>query len=324
MTSRHFCTYFDHNYLPRAMVMLESLHEHCPHAHIHVLCLTDQCHTVLVSLAYPYVSLIRLADLESADPELAATRSTRSLIEYYFTITSCLPWYLLTRDDALEEVTYLDADMMFCSSPEPIFEEATGASVIITPHRFAANLKDRECYGLYNVSWLTFRQTKNGLKCLRWYRDVCLAWCKDILEINRFADQKYLDKFPYFPEVHVIKHEGAGVAPWNLADVTLKQCNARVYLNGYPMIFYHAHGFNRLWGPLFASGLSNYSVRIFSTSLLFLLKTYAKKLNSTEKIIQQISQIAFNGIRRNTKYSFYQLLEKIFSEYKSGTLIFLY
>lgn len=287
MTTRHFCTYFDHNYLPRAMVMLESLHEYCPHAHIHVLCLTDQCYNALVSLAYPYVSLIRLAGLESADPELAATRSTRSLIEYYFTITPCLPWYLLTRDDALEEVTYLDADLMFCSSPEPIFEEAIGASVIITPHRFAANLKGRERYGLYNVSWLTFRQTKNGLKCLRWYRDACLAWCRDILEADRFADQKYLDKFPYLPEVHVMEHEGAGVAPWNLTDATLTHCNACVYINGFPIIFYHAHGFDRLWGPLFTSGLSNYSVHIFQQAFCFYLKHMQKKLILQKKLFNK-------------------------------------
>ena len=101
MSVRHFCTYFDHNYLPRGMVMLESLREHCPHAHVHVLCLSDQCHAALTSLAYPHVSLIRMADLEAADPELAATRATRSLIEYYFTITPCLPWYLLTRQGPL-------------------------------------------------------------------------------------------------------------------------------------------------------------------------------------------------------------------------------
>ena len=169
--TRHFCTYFDHNYLPRGMVMLESLHEHCPEAHVHVLCLSDACHDALSVLAYPFVSLFRLAELEAADPELAATRPTRSLIEYYFTITPCLPWHLLTRR-GLDEITYLDADMMFFSSPEPIFEERRDASVIITPHRFSENLSHKVVYGLYNVSWLTFRNTREGVDCLRWYRDV--------------------------------------------------------------------------------------------------------------------------------------------------------
>lgn len=68
MSVRHFCTYFDHNYLPRAVVMLESLHEHCPHAHVHVLCLSEQCYDALTAFAYPHVSLIRLDELEAADP----------------------------------------------------------------------------------------------------------------------------------------------------------------------------------------------------------------------------------------------------------------
>ena len=160
---RHFCTYFDHNYLPRGMVMLESLREQCPQAHVHVLCLSEECYSALSRLAYPHVSLMRLEELEAADPELAATRTTRSLVEYYFTFTPCLPWWLLTQNEHINEITYLDADLMFFSSPEPLFVEAGDAAVILTPHRFSPHLADLARYGLYNVSWITFRKTRAGL-----------------------------------------------------------------------------------------------------------------------------------------------------------------
>ena len=323
MSVRHFCTYFDHNYLPRGMVMLESLREHCPHAHVHVLCLSDQCHAALTSLAYPHVSLIRLADLEAADPELAATRATRSLIEYYFTITPCLPWYLLTRDKPLEEVTYLDADMMFFSSPEPIFEEATGASVIITPHRFSQNIKDKECYGLYNVSWLTFHRTENGMACLGWYRNACLNWCKDILDESRFADQKYLNFFPEgFSQVHIMQHSGGGVAPWNLRDSSITKDDTGPCINNLPIVFYHAHGFKRLIGPFFSSGLANYATTVSSKELLFFLKKYARALTFAEKKIRGLfNELKLNGIRGNTKNSWFSLIKKVIYEYKYKTLI---
>jgi len=306
--------------------MLESLREHCPHAHVHVLCLSDQCYAALTKLAYPHVSLLRLADLEAADPELAATRPTRSLVEYYFTITPCLPWHLLTRTSDIKEVTYLDADMMFFSSPEPIFEEAPEASVIITPHRFAANLKDKECYGLYNVSWLTFTKTSGGLECLRWYRDACLNWCKDKLDEDRFADQKYLNFFQLqFHGIHVMRHGGGGIAPWNLHGSVIEWRNSNPYANGSPIIFYHAHGFKHLWGPVFVSGLYEYRTDIFSKNLRSLFKAYAQKFKFAMKSAQRISKEKNNnGIRGNREKSLYRFALQVFYEYKKNTLFFLF
>lgn len=325
MSVRHFCTYFDHNYLPRGMVMLESLREHCPHAHVHVLCLSDQCHAALTSLAYPHVSLIRLADLEAADPELAATRPTRSLIEYYFTITPCLPWHLLTRDKPLEEVTYLDADMIFFSSPEPIFEEAQDASVIITPHRFAAHLTDLVKYGIYNVSWMTFRDTAEGMKCLSWYRDACLYWCKDELEADRFADQKYLDAFPQrFTGVHAMQHQGGGVAPWNLANATVALAGNTVTVNGETLIFYHAQGFKHICGPFYSSGLLNFDSPLNGSAREYIMKPYAEQYVSAAQAAKDIIGVgSFAGIRQEQKKTriFLHTCKNILREWKRQSLV---
>lgn len=307
------------------MVMLESLREHCPHAHVHVLCLSDQCYTALTSLAYPHVSLIRLADLEAADMELAATRSTRSLIEYYFTITPCLPWYLLTRDKPLEEVTYLDADMMFFSSPEPIFEEAAEASVIITPHRFSRHLLDLVKYGIYNVSWMTFRNTTEGMKCLSWYRNACLAWCKDELEADRFADQKYLDAFPQqFTGVHAMQHQGGGVAPWNLADAHVMGTSATVTIDGEKLIFYHAQGFKNICGPFYSSGLLNFGCILNHTSKEYIMKPYIKQYASAVHVAKNIIRISsFASIRQEQKktLAFLRGCKNILREWKRQSLV---
>lgn len=325
MSVRHFCTYFDHNYLPRAVVMLESLHEHCPHAHVHVLCLSDQCYDALTAFAYPYVSLIRLDELEAADPTLAATRSTRSLIEYYFTITPCLPWYLLAKDTGIKEITYLDADMMFFSSPEPIFEEAQDASVIITPHRFATHLTDLVKYGFYNVSWMTFRSTIKGLKCLSWYRDACLEWCKDELEADRFADQKYLDSFSQlFDGVHSIEHNGCGVAPWNLADAKVEQKSTWVTVNSELLIFYHAQGFKNIRGPFYSSGLRNFHSKLSGAAKEYIVEPYAQSYVAAVQQSKSVVGInSFAGIRKEQKKTrkFLRDCKNIFQEWKNQSLV---
>ena len=322
--TRQFCTYFDHNYLPRGMVMLESLHEHCPEAHIHVLCLSDACHDALVALDYPFVSLIRLAELEAADPALLATRPTRSLIEYYFTITPCLPWYLLACR-GLDAITYLDADMMFFSSPEPLFEEAGEASVIITPHRFPPHLEKLRVWGLYNVSWLTFRNTPAGLACLSWYREACLEWCFDILGETRFADQKYLDAFPArFEGVHVMEHAGGGLAPWNVEGADIADTHAGMRVTGVPLIFYHAQGVRHLVGPFYSSGLCNYGTRLTHPAVVSILKRYLARYVRASKIASQLLvQFDFFGIRHRKNLMWLRNGKRFLLEALSNTLIWL-
>lgn len=322
-TIRHFCTYFDHNYLPRGMVMLESLREQCPQAHVHVLCLSKECYNALSRLAYPHVSLMRLEDLETADPEMAATRATRSLVEYYFTITPCLPWHLLAKNNDIKEITYLDADMMFFSSPEPIFEEAGDAAVILTPHRFSPHLADLSKYGLYNVSWITFRTVQAGLECLKWYRSACLEWCGDRLEDGRFADQKYLDHFPQrFANVHVLRHNGAGVAPWNLASTEVTRWEKIVKTNNQPIIFYHAHAFKHIWGPFYASGLSQYNTHLSSAIIQYILKPYSiRYIQSMRKAVMMLPVNKFTAIRSEKRNTLRSECRQIISEWKKKTLL---
>src|SRR2546421_9362218 len=110
---RAFCTYFDHRYLTRGLALYESLQRHAGGADLHVLCMDELAAAALRELALPRLHVIPIAELERADPELAASRATRSTIEYYFTTSPSLPLYLLDQNPELESVTYVDADLFF-------------------------------------------------------------------------------------------------------------------------------------------------------------------------------------------------------------------
>lgn len=326
MSTRHFCTYFDHRYLPRAIVMLESLRAQAPNARVHVLCLSDECLEAMRRLAYPFVSLIALKDLEAADSELLACRPTRSIVEYYFTLTPCLPWHLLNKNEDIGEITYLDADMMFFSSPESIFEEAGGADVIITPHRFSSHLTHLVKYGIYNVSWLSFRNTTPGLKALKWYRQSCIEWCFDRLEGDRFADQRYLDVFPSkFENVHIMRHPGGGVAPWNLADADIGLTAGRVTAGGRPLVFYHAHNFKKIWGPFFSSGLEEYSTRLDKNMIEYIFNPYGRALKkNTGRARGLVGDNSMNSLRNHASQSFSTRRRAVRKAYKNKTLVFIW
>ena len=256
-----FCTYFDHHYLPKALIMLATLRRHCPGARTHVLCLSEQCHGVMRELALPDVTLWRLDELEAADPALLAVKSTRGLLEYFWTLTPCLPHWLYRLKPETESITYLDADLCFLSDPRVLFSEAPEASVLLMPHNFPERLRHKaEAYGVYNVSWLTFANTDQGRACLDWYRERCLEWCHYAVEDGRMGDQKYLDYFAdHFQGVHPLCHPGAGVAPWNVEafDYAL-DAQGRLTVDGQPLIFYHAHAFWQTWWRFYDPGITSY------------------------------------------------------------------
>lgn len=243
---RHFCTYFDFNYSSLGLSLYESLRRHAPAFCLWVLCLDDEAHALLSRLNLPDLRLIRLAEFEEGDDALLAAKANRSLVEYYFTCTPSLPRYVLARDSSVDLVTYLDADVFFYANPERIFTEIGTASVAIVGHRFSHLLGHLEENGIYNVGWLTFRRDENGLACLQWWRERCLEWCYLRHEPGRYADQKYLDSWPWrFRNVKVLTQKGANLAMWNLANYEITCRQGRVYADDEPLVFFHFHGLRR-------------------------------------------------------------------------------
>ncbi|HEX7276983.1 MAG TPA: hypothetical protein VF244_06370 [Acidimicrobiales bacterium] len=244
--TRAFCTYFDVNYLSRGLALYESLRATVPGDFtLDVLCLDDEAERRLRQRALPGVRLTRLVDLEAADPELLATKGTRSKIEYIFTAGPAFMRHLFDREPSLDLLTYLDSDLYFFSSPEPLFKEAEAAdaATVIVGHRFPPRLRHLEETGRYNVAWVSFRRDPDGLACLAYWRAACIEWCHDRVDGDRYADQKYLDEFPRrFSRVHVLQHPGADVAPWNLTTSPVREVDGRFLIGDEPLIFFHFQG----------------------------------------------------------------------------------
>ncbi|HRJ43461.1 MAG: hypothetical protein KJZ86_02600 [Caldilineaceae bacterium] len=252
---RHFCTYFDHNYLPRGLALYRSLQAQCPDFTLWVLCLDDEAHALLSRLALPGVEAIALADFEAGDDELLRAKAGRSLIEYYFTCTPSLPLYIFARWPDVDQLTYLDADLYFFASPEALFAEIGDASIALISHRFPPNAQAQaDQFGIYNVGWLTFRHDENGLACLRRWRGQTIAWCSDTTANGQFGDQKYLDDWPEsFENVHIIQHTGANAGPWNLTTYPITRRDGQVWIGDDPLIFFHFQSLKRVrpwfWNP---------------------------------------------------------------------------
>ena len=239
---RTYCTYFDSNYLAQGIALWQSLQSSGGEFTLYVLCLDEAVFDIITRINAPSLKPIALSEFESGDEALASVKPLRSRIEYIFTCSPSWILWLLKNRPELEEVTYLDADLFFFASPEPLFAEIGKADSAILPHRFPAHLKHLEEFGVYNVSWLTFRRTAAGMGVLGWWRERCLEWCKDVAEDGKFADQKYLDSWPQRFGTHVLTHRGAGVAPWNWSVAPIDQRGQKILVGGDELIFYHYQG----------------------------------------------------------------------------------
>lgn len=243
--TRNYCTLFDQNYLIKGLTMIRSLARHCASFRLYVLCMDDVTHQILGALALPQLVLIRLEDFE--DPDLLRVKQERSRAEYCWTCTPCILDYVLRLEPAIDLLTYLDADLMFFSSPEPIYDEVGADSVAIIEHRFSAGFEHYAVNGKYNVQWVTIRRDASGLETLGWWRDRCIEWCSAVSDGERMGDQKYLDCWTTrFSNVHVVANIGAGVAPWNFATYQFSSLSDDVFVDGTRVIFFHYHGYKML------------------------------------------------------------------------------
>ena len=233
---RHYCTYFDANYLDRGLALHESMQAHCTPFHLWVLALCERAEARLKELALPDVTVVGLGEFET--DELRAARGDRARHEWIWT---CTPfWMLWVFEEAeVKHLSYLDADMYWFASPDPLAWELFDVEVAITPHRFSPSRRwMAKTAGLYNVGLVFVRRTWAGLTCLQDWGKLVLARCVQ----HEGADQWYWDELLPQYEGHAIQHKGADLAPWNNAgQYQYSLRNEKVYVDEDELLFYHFH-----------------------------------------------------------------------------------
>ena len=294
MANRVYCTYFDHRYLSRGLALYHSLRRHAPGSRLWVLCLTDECYRTLASLDLPDLIPRRLAEFEAADPEVAATRPTRSALEYYFTCSPAWMLFVLKCEPSAEWVTYLDGDLFFFESPDAIFRELEGSAVAIIPHRYTAKNSRRLRFGIYNVGWVGARNDPDGIEAVTWWRAKCVEWCHDYVDGDRFADQGYLNSFPSrFRRVKIIENIGANLAPWNIGKYRIDFRDDRVMIDTTcPLIFFHFQGLKRGLGWFIFNNHRVYRAPFSGDVRKHVYKPYVDELLAIESSIGPILQVS--------------------------------
>lgn len=236
----HFCTLFDHHFLPQSLALYESLQRHAPGSCLWVLCLDQQVQLQLAQLALPNLATISLLDVETAHPELLQARSNRNWREYCWTLSPFIHQAVLDRQPQALRVTYLDADLYFFASPSILLAELdqAGKHVLITEHAYDPRHDLTVTNGRFCVQFVTFDRSQAARQVMLWWRERCLEWCYERCETDRFGDQKYLDQWPrlFGSAVHIVTQVQHTLAPWNI-EYFHRQARGKI-----EPVFYHFHG----------------------------------------------------------------------------------
>lgn len=241
----NFCTLFDTNYLSRGLALYRSLKNVCDDFHLYIFAFDNACFNILTKMDLEKTTIISLTEFE--DEDLLNVKSTRTKAEYCWTSTSSTILHVLEKYK-VDSCTYLDADIYFYSSPEPIFDELADKSILITEHRYSPQYDKSKKSGKYCVQFITFKNDEYGLKALKWWRERCIEWCYNRFEDGKFGDQLYIDDWTNrFEGVHVMQNQGGGIAAWNVQQYNFFNKNKLLYCKeiksgkDFKVIFYHFH-----------------------------------------------------------------------------------
>jgi hypothetical protein len=246
------CTIVDRSYLPRVLILHQSLVDTCPSFRLRVCCTDEQTRTLLVRSRRPNLVAMSLADVEAHDPSLARLKQARSLPEYCFTAKPSLCLYVLDTEPEVQSIVYLDSDLMFLQDPTRGFELGED-SILLVPQRHAPGReREAELFGSFQAGTVGFQRSQEGLAALRWWRERCLEWCSYEHEDGKWTDQRYLEDWPQrFDGVRVLEDPGWGLAPWNAWQYRLEAQGGTALVDGRPVVFYHHSGL-RLFGGIAA------------------------------------------------------------------------
>lgn len=232
----NFCTLFDSYYIHKGIAAYLSLERYTDDFHLYVMAFDIDCYNKLKEIGFKNMTVELVDNFET--PELLKVKPSRNRAEYCWTCgPSVIDFFMKSYN--LENLTYIDADLFFLSSPEVLFKEIGNKDIAITEH----NNEDSSISGRFCVQYQYFTNKREGLASLHWWRDRCIEWCFSRYEDGKFGDQRYIEQFPdRYKSLCIIQNRGAGIASWNMNryDYT----NHSVIFEGeeYDFVFFHMHG----------------------------------------------------------------------------------
>ncbi|MES2372512.1 MAG: glycosyl transferase [Bacteroidota bacterium] len=321
MTKTAGLTICSFNYIPKALVLLESYHSFHPDHSLFILIVDKKRPDFTFSAAY--INIIWVQDL---------------VVENFYKYAFCFDVIELNTNvkpmamkHLLKEhtkVIYLDPDIQIFSRLDLVIEELNSASIVITPHSYTPILDgykpddaDLLRFGAYNLGFIGVSKCDEADLFLDWWSDRCLNLGYYEPHAGLAVDQKWMDLAPaFFPGLKILRNVGLNVAFWNLHERQLSKIDNSWFVNkNTPLVFFHFSSFNVTSPEAIAYKQTRYASGS-RPDFVLLSKTYSEQLIKFGSEKYEKEKYGFDyfddGIYINpTLRRFYSILEgEFFSE----------
>jgi len=209
------------NYLPLAFAQAETLRRFHPDIDYSIL-LADSAEGLDLD-AIPYniqkLDVLNIDGLESLEFKYNLTEFCTAVKPYYIK-------HLFGQ--GFKKVIYLDPDVCVFSSLDPIFNELTNSSIVLTPHfitpeiNYTGTISESLLLhvGVFNCGFIAVSDSEKGRHFVKWWEDRLynLAYQDKIESLH--TDQKWVDLVPAFygKDAYISDDIGRNMAFWNLHE----------------------------------------------------------------------------------------------------------
>lgn len=242
-----YCTIITADYIHYALSLYDSLRAFCPYVSLKVLIVDREEDGGGLARTYPEVDIRYWEQYckVGTGREIARKYHQGDLDRFRWSMKPVFLTGLL--DEGFSQAFFLDPDLYFFASPEPLSEALRGSALLLSPHwrcpdpeSDPRNFQHLQTNGLFNAGFIGATQAGRG--ALEWWARACLYRCEKEPDKGNFHDQAYLDLMPvYFEGVEILRDRGCNVANWNQTECRreLKE-DGSVLINGrWGIIFIH-------------------------------------------------------------------------------------
>jgi len=204
--------------------------------------------------------------------------------------TNVKPFILSSLLEHYSKVLYLDPDIYFYGTLEPVFNELLSHAIVITPHTLTPIMdgkrpsdNDMIRFGAYNLGFIGVAKCDEAFKFLSWWSSRCLELGFYEPQRGLAVDQKWIDLGPaFFPGMKILRDPGFNVAFWNLHERVISNRNGVWLVNEDCLLrFFHFSSFNANLPHKIANKQSRFPLES-RPDLHELLDSYAATLRKNE------------------------------------------
>lgn len=258
VAAEHLCTIVTVDFLPTACVLLESIRDTCAVMRPFTVVVTGEIGEYghvqrRFEELWPSAALV-LGD--DAVRQFVGDEAGQRGWERYegsarrWALKPFVVWALMHLGPA-SKVLYLDGDLWFRASCDPLFRMLEESGVVLTPHwrpiapgapEETHELKCQFLHGIFNTGFIGFSKER-GADVLDWWRRLCAWRCEGAPEKGLWYDQRYMDLVPiYFSDrCHVITDRGCNVSLWNRHTLPREQVADHITIAGDELRFLHVN-----------------------------------------------------------------------------------